>query len=133
MPRDYTGEIMPQYNKPDEKIRLFHGTKNKITNGVVEARYIPNERMGFEDDGGGIHAAFATSDIHMAADYAGPTGHIYEVHEKPNQLNTDFSGKSADIAFSEGSPLHIKQEVGRPGVNLARRSHFNTGHEESRK
>lgn len=138
MPRDYDGEIMRQASKPDEKIRMFHGSPNKITNGIIEARKVPYEDMGMEDaaheyPGGGIHLAFATSDIHEAARYAGPQGHIYEVHEKPDDLNTDWGYSHGDLAHSDGADLHIKQEVGHPGRNIARRGHFDAGHNESRK
>ena len=123
---------MPQANKPLDKVRMFHGTPNKIKNGVVEARFVPNEDMGFEGPGG-MHAAFATSDIHEAARYAGPKGHIYEVHEKPEDRNTDWGYDHGDLAHSDGEELHIKQEVGHPGRNLARMNHFSMGHDESRK
>jgi hypothetical protein len=134
MPRDYSGEIMRQGNKDLSKVRMFHGTPNKITNGVIEARKVPNEDMGFEEPGG-MHAAFATSDIHEAARYAGPQGHIYEVHETPEDMNTDWGYDHGDLAHSDGADLSIKQEVGFPGENPARRSrsHFDTGHNESRK
>jgi hypothetical protein len=138
MPRDYDNGIMRQANKPSEKIRMFHGSPNKITNGVIEARKVPYEDMGMEDSahedpGGGMHLAFATSDIHEAARYAGNEGHIYEVHEKPDDMNTDWGYDHGDLAHSDGAELHIKQEVGHPGRNIARRSHFDTGHGESRK
>ena len=139
MPRDYNGKIMRQASKPDENIRMFHGSPNKITNGIIEARPVLNSVMGFEDEpegSTGMAAAFATSDIHEAARYAGPKGHIYEVHEKPDDLNTNWGYSHGDLAYSEEEPLRIKQEVGRPGVNLARRmarNHFDLGHGESRK
>jgi hypothetical protein len=138
MPRDYNKEIMRQATKPSDKIRMFHGTPSKITSGVVEARKVPWEDMGFEDTaaedpGGGMHAAFATSDIHEAARYAGPEGHIYEVHEKPDELNTDWGYDHGDLAYKEEEGLHIKQEVGHPGRNIARTAHFALGHGESRK
>lgn len=132
MPKDYLGDIVPQLNKPESKVRMFHGTPNKITNGLVEARKISNERMGFEDPGS-IRAAFATSDIHMAAEYAGPTGHIYEVHDKPDEFDIDYSRYSHDILAKTDASLRIKQEVGFPGENLARRQHLDTGFNESRK
>lgn len=132
MPRDYSNNIMRQATKPNEKIRMFHGTVHKIENGVVEARFVPNEDMGFEEPGG-MHAAFATSDIHEAARYAGPEGHIYELHEKPDDMNTDWGYGHGDLAHSDGADLHIKQEVGHPGRNIARMQHFNAGHDESRK
>lgn len=138
MPRDYSNRIMRQATKPDEKIRMFHGSPNKITNGVIEARKVPYEDMGMEDSahedpGGGIHLAFATSDIHEAARYAGPQGHIYEIHEKPSDMNTDWGYGHGDLAHSDGADLHIKGEVGHPGKNLARHQHFALGHDESRK
>jgi len=136
--KDYNGEILPQANKPSEKIRMFHGSPNKITNGVIEARKVPYMDMGMEDSAaedpeGGMHLAFATSDIHEAARYAGPKGHIYEVHEKPDNLNTDWGDDHGDLAHSDGADLTIKQEVGHPGRNILRMQHFNTGHNESRK
>jgi hypothetical protein len=131
MPKKY-GKVMRQANKPNDKIRMFHGSPNKITNGIIEPRFVNNETMGFEDPGG-MHAAFATSDIYAAATYAGPKGHIYELHEKPDEMNTDWGGSHGDLAHSDGAPLHIKQEVGHPGRNIARMQHFSTGHDESRK
>jgi len=138
MPRDYNNRIMRQSTKSLDKVRMFHGTPTKIENGVIEARKVPYEDMGMEDSahedpGGGIHLAFATSDIHEAAKYAGPEGHIYEVHEKPQDMNTDWGYRHGDLAHSDGGELRIKQEVGRPGRNLARSGHFSMGHEESRK
>lgn len=138
MPKDYDGEILRQASKPNDKIRMFHGTPNKIENGVIEARKVPYEDMGMMDSaeeypGGGMHLAFATSDIHEAARYAGPQGHIYEVHEKPDDMNTDWGYSHGDLAHSDGGELHIKGEVGHPGRNIFRMQHFNTGHDESRK
>ena len=132
MAKDYNGNIMRQATKPNEKIRMFHGTPNKIKNGVVEARFVPNKDMGFEDEGG-MHAAFATSDIHEAARYAGPKGHIYELHETPKDMNTDWGFSHGDLAHSDGGELHIKGEVGHPGRNIMRQQHFFQGHNESRK
>ena len=137
MAKDYSGEIMPQATKPLEKVRMFHGTPHKITNGVIEARHVPYEDMGMEDSaaeypGGGMTLSFATSDIREAARYAGPQGHIYEVNEKPTDMNTDWGYGHGDLAHSEGN-LHIKQEVGQPGKNILRMQHFTTGHNESRK
>ena len=141
MSKGYSGEVIPQATKPESKVRMFHGSPNKITNGVIEARKVPYENMGMEDSaqeepGGGIHIAFATSNIREAADYAGPKGHIYEVHEKPDHFDVNFSEYHHDILGSTGTPLTIKQEVGFPGENPARRmarGHFDMGHGESRK
>lgn len=116
-----------QTKKPMDKIRLFHGSPNKITNGVIEPRFVSWADHGFEDSEGGFHAAFATQDIHDAARYAGAGGHIYEVEEKPHELEGDWD------YFNSSSGLKIKQEVGFPGQNLARRAHFATGHNESKK
>jgi hypothetical protein len=137
MPRDYNNDIMRQATKPDEKIRMFHGTPNKIENGVIEARKVPYEDMGMEDSadedpGGGMHLAFATSDIHEAARYAGPEGHIYEVHEKPSDMNTDWGYDHGDLAHSDGGELRIKGEVGHPGRNIFRRQHFDDSFGSSR-
>lgn len=131
MPRNYSNEIMRQASKPNEKIRMFHGTPHEIKNGVVEARFVPNEDMGFEEPGG-MHAAFATSDIHEAARYAGPEGHIYELHEKPDDMNTDWGYTHGDLAHSDGGDLHIKGEVGHPGRNIFRRQHFDNAFDGSR-
>jgi hypothetical protein len=131
MPRNYNNDIMRQATKPDEKIRMFHGTPNKIENGKIEARFVPNEDMGFEDEGG-MRTAFATSDIHEAARYAGPEGHIYEVHEKPSDMDTDWGYSHGDLAHSDGGDLRIKGEVGHPGRNIFRRQHFDDSFGSSR-
>lgn len=137
MPRDYDDEIMRQATKPREKVRMFHGSPNEITNGVIEARKVPYEDMGMmdsaeEEPGGGMHLAFATSDIHEAARYAGPEGHIYELHEKPEDMNTEWGRSYGDLAHSDGAELHIKQEVGHPGRNIFRRQHFDESFGASR-
>jgi hypothetical protein len=134
MPRDYVGHVVPQVNKPNEKVRLFHGSPNKIEGEKINPSYVSADRLGFDD--GGINAAFATSDIHQAARYAGEKGHIYEIHEKPDDLDNSYSQYSHDNVRNEGAPLTIKQEVGFPGENPARRmarDHFDMGHGESRK
>ena len=126
-----TGEIIPQGGKPDSKVRMFHGSKNKIVGNKINPTTQSAEDMGWSE--GTLNAAFATSDIREAAHYAGPQGHVYEVEEKPNQLETDMSRYGHDHAYNEGAPLTIKQEVGRPGKNILRMQHFATGHNESRK
>ena len=131
MTKGLEGEVVPQIKKPDSKVRLFHGSPKKITGDKIDPHYVSADRLGFEE--GGIKGTWATSDIHQAARYAGESGHIYEVHEKPDDLDTGFSKYSHDNAFNEGGPLTIKQEVGRPGLNLARLKHFSMGHDESRK
>ena len=131
MPKGYDGEIVPQGNKPNDKVRLFHGSPNKIEGGKINPHYVEAYRLGFDE--GGINAVFASSDIHQAARYAGPEGHIYEVQEKPNDMDTGFSKYAHDNARMEEQPLNIKQEVGHPGRNIARTSHFALGHGESRK
>jgi hypothetical protein len=131
MVKGYDGEIIPQGNKPYEKVRLFHGSPNKIEGGKINPHYVEADRLGFDE--GGINAVFASSDIHQAARYAGPEGHIYEVHEKPDELNTDWGYDHGDLAYKEEEGLHIKQEVGHPGRNIARTAHFALGHGESRK
>ena len=131
MPKGYDGEIVPQGNKPNDKVRLFHGSPNKIEGGKINHHYVEADRLGFDE--GGINAVFASSDIHQAARYAGPEGHIYEVQEKPNDMDTGFSKYAHDNARMEEQPLNIKQEVGHPGRNIARTSHFALGHGESRK
>jgi hypothetical protein len=134
MSKGISNEVVPQWNKPNEKVRLFHGSPNKIEDGKINPSYVSAERLGFDE--GGINAAFASSDIHQAARYAGPEGHIYEINEKPDDLDNSYSQYAHDNVRSEGIPLTIKQEVGHPGRNIARRmarSHFDTGHGESRK
>jgi hypothetical protein len=128
MPRDYNNEVIPQARKPEEKVRLFHGSPGKITSGEVEARYVPYEDHGWEDTPGGFHAAFASEDIHDAARYAGPEGHIYEVH---NPGRDTLEGDRGYWNTSAG--FKIKQEVGHPGRNIMRTQHFSMGHNESRK
>ena len=131
MAKGIDGEVVPQVNKPNKKVRLFHGSPKKIKGGKIDPHYVSAERLGFEE--GGIKGTWATSDIHQAAKFAGEEGHIYEVQEKPDDLDTGFSKYSHDNAYNDGGPLTIKQEVGRPGQNLLRMQHFSTGHDESRK
>ena len=116
-----------QRGKDSESVRLFHGSPNKITNGIIEPRYVKWEDHGYEDTPGGFHSAFATQDIHDAARYAGAGGHIYEVEEKPDELEGD------EDYYNSPSGLKIKQEVGFPGQNLLRRQHLDTGIRESKK
>lgn len=122
----------PQTKKESDKVRMFHGTPFKIKGGVINANYVPGEDMGWEDEDAGMTAAFATSDIHTAARHAGPEGHIYEVKEKPHELETDWSLHQHDLAYTQGD-LRIKREVGFPGTNPMRRQHLDTGINESRK
>jgi hypothetical protein len=131
MPKGYDNEIIPQVNKPNEKVRLFHGSPNKIKGEKINPAYVSADRLGFDE--GGIHAAFATSDIHQAARYAGPQGHIYEIKETPDDLDSGYSKYAHDNVRLENAPLHIKREVGQPGRNTMRQQHFSMGHDESRK
>ena len=57
----------------EDQFRLFHGTNRKIKGDVIN----PTKQRGYEWDGNGPHAAFASTHLEDAASYG---EHVYEVH-----------------------------------------------------